>query len=232
MLSAQDLSNLGMILKSENPPCAFPVTGVQSWKGTSTAAQVDRGDQAVNFQALRGKVTLLEFWAPWCPACQQAMPHTIDLQKDQRNKDRGLQVVSVSQLYPGDTEDQLKKMDAYIKENNLPFPVGIVSAGDSTSKINYGIQGIPLAVLIDRDGKIRWSGDPRGGTMDVVLENMLSDSPPASTLSLCSSNTVFTGSAPAITNTVDRVFAPEGTGSVFTPSGALFTPAKDPAGPL
>ena len=54
----------------------------------------------------------------------------------------------------GVTSDDAAEVEPYLKKNDVKFPIAIAGAED------YGVRGIPDALLIDKDGKILWRGHP------------------------------------------------------------------------
>ena len=42
----------------------------------------------------KGKVTVVEFWATWCPPCKESIPHLTKVQK--QYKDKGVTVIGIS----------------------------------------------------------------------------------------------------------------------------------------
>jgi thiol-disulfide isomerase/thioredoxin len=109
-----------------------------------TLKDIDNKD--VKLAALKGKVVLLDFWATWCGPCKIEIPWFIEFQQ-KYGKD-GLQVVGVS---IDDTADKLKPYVSQMKMNYL------VLQGLDHDDIQdaYGpLFGIPVTVLISRDGRM------------------------------------------------------------------------------
>jgi NAD-dependent DNA ligase len=74
-------------------------------------------------------------------------------------KAKGLEVVAITQLYgyykterPLSKDDEFNRLADYIKEWSLPWPI-VVS--DKSNSENYGVNGIPQYVIVDRAGKVR-----------------------------------------------------------------------------
>lgn len=54
-----------------------PALDIEHW-----VQRAGRGDDFAPITTLEpGKVTVIEFWATWCPPCRASMPHLADLQK-------------------------------------------------------------------------------------------------------------------------------------------------------
>jgi cytochrome c biogenesis protein CcmG/thiol:disulfide interchange protein DsbE len=104
----------------------------------------DAGGQEVALSHLKGKVVLLNFWATWCEGCQVEIPWFVEFEK--QYADRGLTVVGVSM-----DSDGWKSVRPWLKEKKVNYT--IVIGNDDLGK-QYGLDGMPLTVLIDRDGKI------------------------------------------------------------------------------
>lgn len=102
-----------------------------------------------NLKKFRGNIILLEFWATWCPPCKESIPHLNDLYN--RFKDREFKIYSF-------TPEGLEIVSKFIQTTPIHYPVGI-DTSEKTFRI-YGVQSIPHAFLVDKDGKILWHGPP------------------------------------------------------------------------
>lgn len=95
--------------------------------------------------------TLLIFWATWCRPCVREIPDVNSLRKFYAEKD--LLVLAVGLREGGDTPDNL--MSA-IRRYGVKYPVLFDSEGAVQDA--FGIATLPMSVLIDRRGVIRWKG--------------------------------------------------------------------------
>ena len=92
----------------------------------------------------KDKVTLLVFGATWCPACR----HEIPVLKEYYNelKDDGLNVLSI------DIQESETKVKSFIEKMQINYPVVLDS--DAEIAMLYKVVGIPLNVILDKDGMI------------------------------------------------------------------------------
>lgn len=124
--------------------------------------------KAVDLKAGKGKeVYVVEFWATWCPPCRKAIPHLTDLQK--KLKDKGVVVIGI-------TDEEPDVVAPFVKEagSSMEYTVG-VDRDEATGKaymMAFGVDGIPHAFLIDKQGRLAWHGHPESG-MDAALEEIL-----------------------------------------------------------
>jgi thiol-disulfide isomerase/thioredoxin len=110
---------------------------------------------------LKGKVLVIDFWAPWCPPCRKVIP---TLAKDFNElKDRGLVVIGFTKLYGSYRDDIQNKgkvgadeekelIKGFVERNGLKYPAAIAAGGEVFDK--YGVSGIPTMVFIDKAGNI------------------------------------------------------------------------------
>jgi thiol-disulfide isomerase/thioredoxin len=122
----------------------------------------------VSLKQFRGQVVLLNFWATWCPFCQEEIPHLIEMQAEYG--DQGLQVVGAALNWqfdsqePGDPKVFREKVGAFSMENGLNYPLPLVAQDMKVTleRFDNPIGTIPYSVLIDREGRIRktFQGNP------------------------------------------------------------------------
>jgi peroxiredoxin len=129
-------------IKTAFSKARIPVRRARAPAADFTAARLD-GTQA-RLGDLRGKVVFLNFWATWCPPCQDEMPSMEALYQQFRGKD--LEFLAV------DIQEDKDEVAAFMKEYGLTFPAAL----DSTGRISdqYGIRGIPATFIIDREGGV------------------------------------------------------------------------------
>ena len=100
--------------------------------------------ETVSLSAYRGKVVLLDFWATWCDPCQEEIPHFVNLQNKYR--DQGLQIIGISM------DDSSEPVRDFYQRFHMNYPVAMGNA--KTGELYGGIFGLPIALLIRRDGRI------------------------------------------------------------------------------
>lgn len=97
----------------------------------------------LTLSSLRGKAVYLNFFATWCPPCNQEAPSINALQK--KYASRGLQVVGVDEL------ENAKKAAQFVHKYGLVYPAVV---DDGTLQGQYNVNGLPVHVFIKRSGVI------------------------------------------------------------------------------
>ena len=105
----------------------------------------DADGKPVRLSDYRGKVVLLDFWATWCGPCKIEIPWFMEFER--KNKDRGFSVIGVSM-----DEEGWDAVKPFV--NRLGINYRIVMGNDGTAQAYGGIDALPTAFLIDREGKI------------------------------------------------------------------------------
>ncbi|MEC9488009.1 MAG: redoxin domain-containing protein [Halanaerobium sp.] len=100
--------------------------------------------EEVRLSDYRGKMVFLNFWATWCPPCQQEMPSIQRLYEERE----GLVILAVN------SGEGRMKVDIFLKMNGYQFPVLLDPDGKVTGN-KYLVRGIPTTYIIDEDGIIK-----------------------------------------------------------------------------
>ena len=94
----------------------------------------------------KGKVVLLNFWATWCPPCKMEIPWFVEFQD--RYGAKGFQALGVS------VDDPPQKLPPFAQEYKVNYPLLVGFDRDDVQRAYGPIFGIPVTVIIGRDGKV------------------------------------------------------------------------------
>lgn len=119
----------------------------------------------VNLADLKGKnIAVIEFWATWCPPCRVSIPHLTELQK----KFKDVVIVGISDEDVATVKKFVAKMG-----DQMDYVVA-VDQEEKTGQAymgGFGVDGIPHAFVVDKEGRIVWHGHPMGD-LERVLEEL------------------------------------------------------------
>lgn len=102
------------------------------------------GPAAVTLGAYRGKVIVLEFWAPWCSACRLLAP--VLSAWHERIGSRGGMVLGIS-------SDSREATSDGVQELGIGYPVLVDEDGTTTAR--YRAFALPTLFVIDGQGFVR-----------------------------------------------------------------------------
>lgn len=131
-----------------DPPPA--IRGVGKWYHVPKGAGWADKD-AVRFDRLEGRVAIIEFGTSWCAGCRRIAP-TLDSLHEKSAK-KGLLVLGVTLA---DQHQSAEAIDDYVKK--VEHPYAVLATGEAVRA--YGVEKIPYAVVVGRDGKVAWKGNP------------------------------------------------------------------------
>lgn len=130
----------------DTPPGSVQKVGVKKGQLSRDFIGVAPDGTPVRLSELRGKPTIINFWATWCTSCLAELPDLKALQQD-----IGADSLNIVAVDAGENSSAAKR---FLKELDAPaFRVGM----DPTLVVAdaYGVFGLPQSVFIDADGVVR-----------------------------------------------------------------------------
>jgi peroxiredoxin len=118
---------------------------------------------------LKGKVTLVNFWATSCTTCVAEMPKLVSTYDKYRAK--GYEHVGVAMAY-----DPPSYVVNFAQTRKLPFSVAIDNTG-AVAKAWGEVQLTPTSYLVNRKGEIvkRYVGEPNFAELHRLIEKLLAE---------------------------------------------------------
>lgn len=116
---------------------------------------------------LKGKVTLVNFWATTCVSCVKEMPSLVNTYN--KYQAQGFETIAVAMSY--DPPDWVVNFAA---SRQLPFKVALDNTGEIAR--DWGdVKLTPTTYIVDRQGRIvkRYVGEPDFAALHQLLEKLL-----------------------------------------------------------
>lgn len=92
-------------------------------------------------------MVLAVFWATWCPFCVEEIPELNKMANEYKEK---VEILGIN------IKEASKKVSDFSKKKGIKYTILFDTKGETAQK--YKVVGIPMNVLIDKDGKILYSG--------------------------------------------------------------------------
>lgn len=110
-----------------------------------------------------GKITVLNFWATWCPPCREEMPE-LEVFATKHKNDILFGAVNL--------QEPVEKIGAYLDQNKYTMPVLLDTDGKAGSE--FLIRAIPTTIILDKNGVIRFrkSGPVTADELEAILKEV------------------------------------------------------------
>jgi len=122
---------------------------LQPWTGKTDAPRIDLlhpDGTRFDWDALRGKVVLVNFWATWCQPCVAEMP-ALQRLREQLGPE-GFEVLGVN------IREGPARIEPFVRKIGIRFP--IVRDTDGAVTKAWGVGVYPTSFIVDRTGLIRY----------------------------------------------------------------------------
>lgn len=90
---------------------------------------------------VRGEVTLVNFWASWCPPCHAEHPKLLEMQAE------GMPIVGVN------FKDKTGPASGYLQKDGNPF-VAVAYDPQGRTAIDWGVSAPPETFILDAEGTV------------------------------------------------------------------------------
>ena len=123
----------------------------------------------IDIQHYRGKVVIISFWSLGCGTCLTAIPHLQAL--DKQHRAAGLEILGIN------LDRTAARMLDYCRRNTLTWPQHCEEGKELDSAIarQWGVSGLPVMFLIDREGILR--SVSAYGKLDELVSHWLNNAP-------------------------------------------------------
>jgi thiol-disulfide isomerase/thioredoxin len=91
---------------------------------------------------------VIEFWATWCAPCRKTLPYLIRLKKDYGDE------LVVLGLTVEDPNTNASRVQAYVKQENVNFPIAYAPADLFQFMNNRSDIAVPKLFVFDGDGRL------------------------------------------------------------------------------
>lgn len=139
------------LMRSAREICALASQSVEGAQAKEIMG-VDLQGDTVRLSSLRGQYLLVDFWASYCGWCRLEVP-TLKEAYETYGKLKGVKFVSVS------IDKDSNAWRKAVEQEGMPWENIMITQEQAASiSYDYNITGIPLILLLDKDGKIMRRG--------------------------------------------------------------------------
>ncbi|SDW06498.1 TlpA family protein disulfide reductase [Nitrosomonas communis] len=103
------------------------------------------GKSAEDWEAMKGDVIYVDFWASWCPPCVKSFPFMSQLMHE--FKDKGLKVIGIN------LDENLEDAKEFLAKRPVNFSIMVDTSKRCAQDFN--VMAMPSTYIIDKRGLVR-----------------------------------------------------------------------------
>ena len=126
----------------------------------------DLNGKIISLEDFKGKVLIINFWATWCPPCEEEIPKLNQLHK--RYKNEGLVVIGIAL-----DKDSLNLVEPFVREKRIGYP--ILMGNEQVLRDMEDFSGVPTTLIVDQKGNIKkkYDGAFDKDDLEKILKELL-----------------------------------------------------------
>ncbi len=138
------------------------------------------GDEVTGSIFAENDITLVNFWATWCPPCIAEMPHLAELADEVADKNVGIIGIAVDVMETGSVNgDVLEEALAIMESSGVEFPV-LLTDQVLYDEVIANLFAYPTTIFVDSNGNVvgskyerAYEKDDWAEIIDTELTNLL-----------------------------------------------------------
>ena len=171
------------ILNSYPPKLQESVSGQRMKEKIDASLATAEGSLAPDFTAptpdgkeitlskVKGKVTIIDFWAAWCGPCRKENPNVVKVYE--KYHDKGLEIIGISlDGNPRQKDAKQEWLNAIEKDGLTWHHVSNLNYFNGPVAKKYNIRSIPATFILDSEGKII-AKNLRGPALEKKISELL-----------------------------------------------------------
>lgn len=120
--------------------------------------------QQQTLKQYRGRVVVLHFWATWCGYCRGEIPKLLEVYDHSAANELTILAVSI--------DEDAAQLSAFVEQATLPYTIIPDLQADPPISSIYGVRGVPVTYILDRDGRIAFRFYGSADLIDAVQRVM------------------------------------------------------------
>ena len=161
-------------LQAQIPPGGILNQKAPSWE-VNQWFQLPEGKETLDISDFEGKVVYLYCFQSWCPGCHKYGFPTLQKLIAKFGNDEDVAFVAVQTTFEGFSTNSFERGKEVADQYGLKIPIGHSGSPEKYSElmVSYQTRGTPWAIIIDKNGIVRFNNFHIEPEMAITLINEL-----------------------------------------------------------